>query len=281
MNPLLILGEDNIVYRLNPSAVFNTDDIIQKIANQKFASVDNYAHFDVAVGAKRGELSYSRHPFNLSLSHNGDLIYWSHIPGLVFDTKFSLVEHSGSQTRIIPDLDNINQDSVPDKLFWSADVQNSFSPNDASLKILFAVTLAHKPPVNRRTTHVNSRGNAMKCYLMFQLFDKNDKRLIGNFLPCLPNIFGDSRICMGHSFEVGIIEDNKENCESNIQRAIKWFFESRMNQDLIDSEIERAPIAASIFGWDCNKNQVKSLVPINEKTFVKRVGNYYIDGLPT
>lgn len=280
MNPLLVLGEDNIVYRLDPSAVYNTDDIIQKIANQKFASVDNYSNFDVAIDCQKGTLVYGKHFFHMSLSHNGDVIYWSHIPGLVFDTKFSLVEHSGSQTRIIPDLDSSNPDSVSDKLFWSADVQNSFSINDAALKILFAIAVSHKPTNVKRAANINSRGNAMKCFLMFQLFDKKDKKLIGNFLPCLPNIFGDSSICMGNGFDSTIIEDVNNTLESNIQRAVKWFFESKMNHDLIDSDVRRAPIAANIFGWDCNKRQVKSLAAINDKTFVKRVGNYYIDGLP-
>jgi len=277
MNPLIVLGEDNIVYRLDPSAIYNVDDVIQKIANQKFASIDNYAQYNVAVGCQRGEISYAMHPFHFSLSNNGDCIYWSHIPGLIFDTKFSLVEH-GSQTRIITDLSGSNPDSISDKLYWSVDTQNTLSASDIVMKMLFAVLINHRGSSGAKRAGINSRGFSMKCHLLFQVINARENKLLGNYLPCLPNIYNDGSICMGHNFDASI-SDNQ--IDKNIQRAVTWFFESKMNRDLLESEVSRAPIASNIFGWDCNKNQVRSLVHINEKTFVKKVGNYFIDGLPT
>jgi hypothetical protein len=277
MNPLIVLGEDNIVYRLDPSAIYNADDVIQKIANQKFASVDNYATFDVAVGCQRGEVKYGQHNFNFSLSYNGDCIYWSHIPGLIFDTKFSLVEH-GTQTRIITDLGGTSPDSVSDKMYWDVNIQNQLAGGNISMKMLFAVVIGNRNCSNPKRVGVNLRGGNMKCHLLFQVVDTKENKNLGNFLPCLPNIYNDGSICMGHDFDCTVLEGQ---IDKNIQRAITWFFESKMNRDLLESEVSRGSIAASIFGWDCNKAQLKSLVPINEKTFVKKVGNYYIDGLPT
>lgn len=276
MNPLIVLGEDNIVYRLDPSAIYNADEVIQKVANQKFASIDQYGHFNVAVGCRRGEVSYALHPFNFSLSHHGDCIYWTHLPGLIFDTKFSLVEH-GNQTRIITDLGSTNPDSVRDKLFWGVDAQNQLSGSDIGMKILFAVVIGNKGSQNPKRVGVNSRGSSLECYLLFQVINFKEQKLLGNFLPCLPNIYNDGRICMGHQFDHSVCDGR---VDQNIERAAKWFFESKMNRDLLESETSRSSIASNIFVWDCNKVQVKSFVPVTDKTFIKRVGNYFIDGLP-
>ena len=277
MKPLLILGEDSVIYRLDPSAVCNTDDIINKLAQKKFGTVHNFTQIEVAANCEKGQVVYTPHPFHLSITNNSDCIYWAHIPGLIFDTKFSLIEHGG-QTRIIPDLENENPDSVNDKLFWSADIQNALNPGQTFMKLLFAVVIQKK--VNSANKMINIRGDFMKCHLMFQVFNTADKKLIGNYLPCIPNVYGDGSICMGHQFDANIVEAGKCSIDTHIQRAVKWFFESKMNRDLLNHEVERGNIASSIFGWDCNKRQVRSLNPINEKTFVKKVGNYYLDGLP-
>ena len=279
MKPLLILGEDSVIYRLDPSAVCNTDDIINKIAHKKFSTVYNFTKMEVAVGCEKGEPVYASHPFHLSISNNSDCIYWSHIPGLIFDTKFSLVEHGG-QTRIIPDLDNLNPDSVNDKLFWNVDVQNSLYSMNLFMKLLFAVVIQKKMGSFNKGQTTNVRGDHMKCHLMFQVFSSTEKKLIGNYLPCIPNVYADGSICMGGQFEATITEAGKCSIDSNIQKAVRWFFESKMNRDLLNAEVERGSIASTIFGWDCNKKQVRSLNPITDKTFVKKVGNYYLDGLP-
>jgi hypothetical protein len=266
MKDLFVIGEDQMIYRYSPEVIIGVDSILAKIANQGFATAERVCQFPVAAGCRNGEIQWSDCFFNISITPNKDTVFWAAIPGLMFDCYFQLNSEYGVN-RLVPCLDR-NTDyrqtasTFPDKLYWGANAVSQGSLE--SLKVILAVVVPHGGTNNRNMT----------VYLTFQRKNPHDDKISGNYLPIMPNIFSDGKVCMGHGWEPHF------GGTESIGYSIKWFFESKMNYDLAQDTVDRPALARRFFGWDSNKSTAKSSDPVGALV-TKKIGNYYLDGLPS
>ena len=264
MDPLIVISKDNIAYRLEPYAIYDMNDVIARAANQSFTNIKKHTMFDVATAVGPNGVTYKPTPFHLATTKKNEAVYWGYITGMVFDTSFTLVEHNGT-SRLIPDFSGRSSDGFKDKIFCSAD---KMSTSDCTVRFLMAVV------INRDQSGFNGK---MTPYFCFQLCDGSKNTLIGNYLPCIPNVFVDARVCMGGAFS-NTIDPNKST-EAEVARAIKWFFETRMNSDLIDQGADRMALSERLIGWNKDRIQVAPLESA-KRLLSQKVGNFYLDGLP-
>lgn len=267
MKDLFVIGEDQLIYRYSPEVVIGVDSILAKIANQEFATAERVCQFPVAAGYINGEIQWSNHFFNISITPNKDTIFWAAIPGLMFDCFFQLNSEYGIN-RLVPCLDrnleySQTASSFPDKLYWDANAVSQVSHE--SLKVILAVVVS--------ASVMNNRNMNMNVYLTFHRKSSKDNKIDGNYLPILPNIFSDGKVCMGQGWG-----SNFGGLDS-VAYSIKWFFESKMNYDLAEDTVDRPSLARRFFGWDSNKLTAKSCDPVSS-LITKKIGNYYLDGLP-
>jgi hypothetical protein len=263
MKPLIILNEDGVAYRMEPFALQNVSEIIERVSNQSFSTIKKHTTFEVAESVGSSGVQYKRVPFHLSITKKNEAVYWGYIPGIVFDTSFQIVEHSGTP-RLIADFTRSATDAFQDRIYCSSE---SLSTSDCKVRFLVAISL----------TPGGSGNYEINAYFCFQLFDVKAGLIMGNFLPCIPNVFADARVCMGSAFDK--YTNPVKTSDEEIQRTLKSFFESRMNSDLITQGANRIELADQLIGWNREKKQVAPIKSAKTILTVK-VGNYYLDGLP-
>jgi len=166
-----------------------------------------------------------------------------------------------------PDRNPHNPSIIQSNLFWDP-VKAMEHDQTKEIKILFASNV----------DRVSNESHQVVNYLIFQLFDKSSNQLIGNFLPPIPNIFNDGKICMGRYF-VGITQSNSDTLGKIVQDSIDSFYSSSANEDLITDSMNRREISSQLFGWNSSKETAYSMGNI-ERLLKVKVGNFLLDNLP-
>lgn len=268
------MGEDNLVYRLDPSVIGGFDDLLEKMSQTDFMTSWSNMSVDCACGINNGNVVYKKVPFNLSISPKGDAIYWGAIPGLIFDTHFSITG-SGSSAHLEPVFYGAGADAFKDKLFWSIEEVGADNYG-ANLEIILAFVMSS-------TKSINGDGEmqySVAPYLTFRMYNNDPsmgkRNIIGCFLPVIPNIFRDMRICMGSGWAPA---PSGYSAEKIINDSVKWFCDSKMNSDLVSDTTDRQQIASNLFRWDLHKKQIASQGDLTNLLTVK-CSNYWINGLP-
>lgn len=266
MKTLFLFDEDNFVYRMDPSIVGSFDNVLARLSQQAFSTAWKACVFDVATGVAEGKPVYGQLHFNISVSPHGDIVYWGVIPGLIFDTRFA-IEGSGSSARLTADYMRRHLDAFEDKLFWNARVIGQ----DSQL-------LAIEPILAFVFPHSTNGHRSVVPHVAFRLIDRSSStpKIEGTYLPPIPNVYRDLRICMGNRWNSGADRNNNEQV---VQDSIKWFFESRMNSDLGATDADRQEVSSELFSWDLHKQQ---LAPKNNyKNYLTvPTSNVWINGLP-
>jgi hypothetical protein len=279
--PFLGITEDGMIVRYNPQIIIDPDSVIKRVANQSFNTIFNFESFPVAVDCSSEEIVYRNKSFHLSLTGKGQAIFWSYLPGMIFDTNFVLVQFGG-KNRMIPAYSvSSSNSSISDRIFWHPKCVDEQTNGDFSLSPLLAIVIDY-PSKNQNnggpfSSSTRSSVPYMTPYFLLNLKNNRQENTVLNYLPPIPNIYPDGKVCMGHNFNQNFQENASTTIE--IKRCIKWFYESKMNAHLINDSMNRVEASEKLFGWDDNKYTVPPIKNIQDVLKVK-VGNFYVDGLP-
>jgi hypothetical protein len=268
MNPLFAVAESGMIVRYDPSVVANPESIFEKMSRREFKTIKGF--HTVNLYDEPHLSNKIRVNWNTTVT-NDSICTWGYFPKLPFNTTFELMEFSG-EVRLVPNFSrpdrNLNNSSIiQSNLFWDPIKAMENDPTK-EIKILFANN------VNR------SEGSYQAVnYLIFQLFNKTNNELIGNFLPPIPNIFNDGKICMGRAF-LGITEANSDTLGKLVQDSIDSFYSSSANEDLITDSMNRRDISSQLFGWNSAKETSPLMGNNIERLLKVKVGNFLLDNLP-
>jgi hypothetical protein len=268
MNPLFAVAESGMIVRYDPSVVADPESIFEKMNRREFKTIKGFHTVNLYNEPNLGGKINAN--WNTTVTNNS-ICTWGYLPKLPFNTTFELMEFSG-EVRLVPSFArpdrNLNNPSViQSNLFWDP-VKAMEHDQTKEIKILFASNV----------DRVSNESHQVVNYLIFQLFDKSSNQLIGNFLPPIPNIFNDGKICMGRYF-VGITRSNSDTLGKIVQDSIDSFYSSSANEDLITDSMNRREISSQLFGWNSSKETSYSMGNI-ERLLKVRVGNFLLDNLP-
>lgn len=269
--PLFIVTDDGMIARMDPSVVLNPNDVLARMASKDFTTVFDFNKFNVVVSSTKEGYLTEPISFHLSVTSKNTCVFWSYIPGLPFDTYFSAVEERDNSIRQIPEYLPSYQaatrlDLCSKRLWWDASIVSSVD-SDLILRPLLAVSVDH-------------RARNLTMYILFNIISVSKNSSLGNFLPPIPNVFADGKVCMGGAFDHNMdLAIGEKSLDERIQYAIDWFFNSKMNSDLITDSFDRESASKRLFGW----SDSDSLLPPTSSIMsilTTKVGNYYVDGLP-
>lgn len=268
MNPLFAVAESGMIVRYDPSVVANPESIFEKMNRREFKTIKGF--HTVNLYNEPNLSNKIKANWNTTVT-NDSICTWGYFPKLPFNTTFELMEFSG-EVRLVPSFTrpdrHLNNPSViQSNLFWDP-VKAMQHDQTKEIKILFASNVNRVSPESYQVVN----------YLIFQLFDKSSNQLIANFLPPIPNVFNDGKICMGRSF-VGITESNSDTLGKLVQDSIDSFYSSSANEDLITDSMNRREISSQLFGWNSSKETSYLMASVDRLLKVK-VGNFLLDNLP-
>jgi len=268
MNPLFAVAESGMIVRYDPSVVANPESIFEKMNRREFKTIKGFHTVNLYNEPNLGGKINAN--WNTTATNNS-ICTWGYLPKLPFNTTFELMEFSG-EVRLVPsfvrpDRTPHNPSIIQSNLFWDP-VKAMEHDQTKEIKILFASNV----------DRVSNESHQVVNYLIFQLFDKSSNQLIGNFLPPIPNIFNDGKICMGRYF-VGITQSNSDTLGKIVQDSIDSFYSSSANEDLITDSMNRREISSQLFGWNSSKETAYSMGNI-ERLLKVKVGNFLLDNLP-
>lgn len=208
--------------------------------------------------------------FDLAVTPEGEMIYWSKIPGLVFHTQFTIrkdFENGGHE--MVPDYEGREDPkAIPDRLFWYPAGEPA-SPPSGRLDIVLAFVVSAFCPDCRRT---------IKPMLSFRSVGSETGSTDGNYIPPIPNIFRDLKICMGGGYQNWI--ESGESIQGAVQRSIRWFYESKMNSHLVhDGVSDRSAAGSRLFRWGLGREPLP--IPADwVRLTAGKSSNFHLDGLP-
>jgi len=268
MNSLFAVAESGMIVRYDPSVVANPESIFEKMNRREFKTIKGFHTVNLYNEPNLGGKINAN--WNTTVTNNS-ICTWGYLPKLPFNTTFELMEFSG-EVRLVPSFSRPdrhldNPSIIQSNLFWDP-VKAMENDQTKEIKILFASNV----------DRVSNESHQVVNYLIFQLFDKSSNQLIGNFLPPIPNIFNDGKICMGRYF-VAITRSNSDTLGKIVQDSIDSFYSSSANEDLITDSMNRREISSQLFGWNSSKETSYSMGNI-ERLLKVRVGNFLLDNLP-
>jgi len=266
---------DGMIIRYDPQVVVNPNEAIARMANKEFQTIKNFDVFRIATGCNRREsLIESDCNFHLSMTPAKQSVFWTFLPGIPFYGKFRVFQNQNvSRLWMTPDNQNYQEsiDVVEDRLWWPSSMSEQCPKSKANGAAVFRIRVIF--------CSVISKTPNPKCetYLLFNLKSMKDLSLSGNYLPPIPNIYPDGRICMGHDFNSNF-KENKSTHEV-VQESINSFFRTRMNSHLMNDSMDRQLFSTQLFNWS---DEFEPQPPISsiDKILTRKVGNYYFDGLP-
>jgi hypothetical protein len=268
MNTLFAVSEQGMIIRYDPSVIADPGSIFERMNKREFKTLKEFHSLNLYNGANLSE------PFSVNWNTtitNDSICTWGYLPKLIFNTSFEIMEFSG-EVRLVPNFSKQNMaldnaSIIRASMFWDP-VKATANDAENEIKILFASN------VNRPNSVVCSVTN----YLIFQLFNKSTNQLVGNFLPPIPNIFNDGKICMGNSFSLNRAS-NSTSVGEFVQSSIDSFYSSIANEDLINDSMNRREVSSQLFGWDTAK-ETAPLIGRVERLLKVKVGNFLLDNLP-
>lgn len=262
--PLFAVSENGMIVRYDPSIIADPATIFDRM-NRDFKTIKGFTSVNLYNGENLTQ-PFSQ-DWNITITSNS-ICTWGYLPKLIFNTTFEIMEFSG-EIRVVPNFSRNrttteNPSILSGTMFW--DPIKATVDSDEEIKILFANNVVR-----------NANNYAVTNYLIFQLFDKVNNQIIGNFLPPIPNVFNDAKICMGHAFS------SNPSCTDSIgeivQNSINSFYSSTANEDLINDSMNRREISSQLFGWNEQK-QTAPLVGKAQRLIKVKVGNFLLDNLP-
>lgn len=269
MNPLFAVSESGMIVRYDPSVVANPESIFEKMSRREFKTIKGF--HTVNLYSEPDLTNKIKSNWNTTIT-NDSICTWGYLPKLPLNTTFELMEFSG-EVRLVPnfsrsDMHGNNPSIIQNNLFWDP-IKAMQNDTTKEIKILFASNV-------NRTSYESYK---VVNYLIFQLFDKSNNELIGNFLPPIPNIYNDGKICMGRYFD-GITEPNSHAIGKLVQDSIDSFYSSSANEDLITDSMNRRDISSQLFGWSSSKETCPLMGNNIERLLKVKVGNFLLDNLP-
>jgi hypothetical protein len=268
MNALFAVSPSGMIVRYDPSIVANPGSIFEKMSRRDFKTLKGFHSVILYRGANLSEPFKTN--WNTTIT-NDSICTWGYLPKLIFNTVFEIMEFSG-EIRLVPNFSRPSSyiddaSMIKGSMFWDPEKATNNQGN-VHIKILFASNVVR----------TGSETQAVTNYLIFQLFDKTTNELIGNFLPPIPNVFNDGKICMGHAFPL-TCNSTSETVGKLVQSSIDSFYSSIANTDLITDSMDRRQISSQLFGWDSLKETAPLMGRIERLLNVK-VGNFLLDNLP-